>query len=104
MPVEGDLLERAQEWISREVKRAEKLAEISEVEVSPSDREHRSVSWILNGKDFMAQVVLWESGEFESDFADVATEEVQTKGGLVASLTELERLLESARDWLLQGA
>lgn len=104
MPVEGDLLERAKEWISLEVQKAEKLAEISEIEVSPGERDPKSVSWILNGNDFMAQVVLWESGEFESDFANVATGQVQTRSGRVASLSELESLLESARDWLLQAS
>ncbi|MEV6954231.1 hypothetical protein [Streptomyces sp. NPDC051183] len=104
MPVKGELLERAREWISLEVQKAEKLSEISEIEVSPVDRESKSVSWILNGSDFMAQVVLWETGEFESDFANVATGQVQTTSGRVASFGELESLLESARDWLLQDS
>lgn len=104
MFVGSGLLERAQEWISLEIRKPEKLATVSEIEISPDGRDPKSVSWILDGGDFMAQVVLWESGEFEKDFANVATGQVQTSSGRIASFSELESLLASARDWVLRDS
>ncbi|MEV1113848.1 hypothetical protein AB0I91_02170 [Actinosynnema sp. NPDC049800] len=52
----------------------------------------------------MAQVVLWESGEFESDLADVETGQVQVRSGRITSTGELESLLGSARDWVVRSS
>ncbi|MFF4500288.1 hypothetical protein [Streptomyces sp. NPDC001401] len=97
------LLERAQEWIHQEIRKAEVLRDVSEIEISPSEGESKSVSWILDGGGFMAQVVLWDTGEFEQDLANVETGQVQTRSGRVTSVGDLESCLTAARDWVLQG-
>ncbi|MER5263896.1 hypothetical protein ABTZ99_17675 [Actinosynnema sp. NPDC002837] len=66
-------MESALTWISLEAPKLESLPATSNVEVSRDGHDPISVSWILDGGGFMAQVVLWESGEFESDLADVET-------------------------------
>ncbi|MGW7176579.1 hypothetical protein [Streptomyces xanthophaeus] len=96
------LLERAQEWIRQETHKTEALREISEIETSPNGDELTSVSWILDGGNFMAQVVLWETGEFEEDLVNAETGQVRTRSGLLASPGDLETCLATARDWVLQ--
>ncbi|MFE0174652.1 hypothetical protein ACFWZ2_20240 [Streptomyces sp. NPDC059002] len=97
------LLERAQEWIRQEVGDGTDLTAVSEVEFSLAGRAPRSVSWVLDGESFMAQLVLWDTGEFEEDLATVETGQVQTRSGRLTSPDELERRLAAARDWALQG-
>lgn len=96
------LLERTQEWIGREIHRNNTLREISQIEIFPSEGEPRSVSWTLDGANFMAQVVVWNSGEFEEDLANVKTGQVQTRSGHLASIDDLESRLMVARDWAIQ--
>ncbi|MFG2289682.1 hypothetical protein ACGFOU_26865 [Streptomyces sp. NPDC048595] len=103
MPVEQDFIERAQVWISLENHKNPTLAAISKVEISPAEYSPRSASWILDGRDFMAQVVLWEGGDFEADLAEVATGKVRTNSGHLEDPSALESLLGTARDWVLQS-
>ncbi|MFH8630676.1 hypothetical protein ACH4CC_12480 [Streptomyces lydicus] len=79
--MEQDVIAQAQAWISLENAKVPTLAAISTVESSPAQRSPRSVSWILDGSDFMAQVVLWESGCFEAELAEAATGTVQINSG-----------------------
>ncbi|MEV7383220.1 hypothetical protein [Streptomyces lydicus] len=101
--MEQDFIAQAQAWISLENVRVPTLAAISKVESSPDQNSPRSVSWILDGSDFMAQVVLWESGSFEADLAEVATGRVQTNSGKLGDVIEVESLLGAARDWALRS-
>ncbi|APU13257.1 hypothetical protein UA75_05920 [Actinoalloteichus sp. GBA129-24] len=98
----GALLQRAQEWIREEIHKIEALRDISEIETFPNEGELTSVSWILDGGNFMAQVVLWDTGEFEEDLANAETGQVRTRGGHLASPGDLESCLATARDWVLQ--
>ncbi|MER7153538.1 MULTISPECIES: hypothetical protein [Streptomyces] len=98
-----DFIAQAQAWISLENTRVPTLAAISKVESSPDQTSPRSVSWILDGSDFMAQVVLWESGSFEADLAEIATGWVQTSSGKLGDVIEVESLLGAARDWALRS-
>jgi hypothetical protein len=104
MSVRDGLLERAQAWISLATREVDDPTTTSEVEVSTAGRTPRSVSWIFDGGDFMAQVVLWDSGEFESDLADVRTGDGQVTSGRIGSVGELGSLLGAARDWVVRGA
>lgn len=103
MPVGGALLERAQEWILQEIRKSDTLQSISSIEISPDDREPKSLSWTLEGDRFMAQVVLWDTGEFEEDFASVESGQVRTRSGRLTSLGGLETCLVTVRDWALRG-
>jgi len=96
------LLERAREWIQQETREAEALRDISEIEISSNGEGLTSLSWILDGGGFMAQVVLWDTGEFEEDLANVETGQVRTRSGLLMSPADLESCLAAARDWVLQ--
>lgn len=96
------LLERAQEWIRQEIHKAEALRDASTIETSPDESELTSVSWILDGGNFMAQVVLWDTGEFEVDLVNAETGQVRTRSGRLESPSELESCLATARDWVLQ--
>jgi hypothetical protein len=71
--------------------------------MSPGEGTAKSVGWILAGDNFMAQVVLWDTGEFEEDFVNVDTGQVRTRSGRLASPGDLESCLMAARDWVLQG-
>jgi hypothetical protein len=104
MFMKAGIIEQAQAWISLEVSRERSPAPVSDTQISPDGHVPVSLSWILEGGDFMAQVTLWETGEFETDFAEVATGQVHTRGGRVASSGELQSVLASARDWVLQDA
>jgi hypothetical protein len=99
----GALLERAREWIQQETRKVEALRDISEVEISPNGEGLTSLSWILDGGNFMAQVVLWDTGEFEEDLANVETGQVRTRSGRLMSPADLESCLTAARDWVLRG-
>ncbi|WP_310718763.1 hypothetical protein [Streptomyces lydicus] len=101
--MEQGFIAQAQAWISLENAKVPTLAAISRVELSPEQHCPRSVSWILEGSDFMTQVVLWESGSFEADLAEVATGKVQTNSGQLGDVTELESLLGAARDGALRS-
>ncbi|MFI0786743.1 hypothetical protein ACH4Q6_14270 [Streptomyces lydicus] len=103
MPVEQDIIAQAQAWISLESVRVPSLAVISKMEMSPDEHRPRSLSWILDGDDYMAQLVLWESGDFEADLAEVATGKVRTNSGHLSDPSELESLLGAARDWAQQS-
>lgn len=104
MSLGSGLVEGARTWISLEAPKLESLPAASNVEVSRDGHDPISVSWILDGGGFMAQVVLWESGEFESDLADVETGQVQVRSGRITSTGELESLLGSARDWVVRSS
>lgn len=102
MSLGSALLERAQEWIHQEILQAEALREASEISISPKEGEPNSISWILDRGNFMAQVVLWDTGEFEEDLANAETGQVRTLSGRLTSLSDLESCLMAARDWVLQ--
>jgi hypothetical protein len=102
MSLGGALLERAQEWIYQEIREAEALREVSEIAMSPDEGEPTSISWILDGGNFMAQVVLWDTRAFEEDLANVQTGQVRTRSGRLTSFSDLESCLIAARDWVLQ--
>ncbi len=97
MPAEERLTDVARAWILRESQKLPKQA-VPEIKISPSGRHPKFLSWILDRRDSITQVVLWYSGEFEADFAEVASGEVRPRSGRVASLGELESLLAAARD------
>ncbi|MDT0464647.1 hypothetical protein [Streptomyces gibsoniae] len=103
MSVADELIEQVRAWISLEGRRSPELEAASNIEVSPGGHHPRSLSWILEGSDFMAQAVLWESGEFEVDFAEVATGQVRTQSGRAADFRDLESVLEAARDWVMRS-
>ncbi|WP_338676732.1 hypothetical protein V1460_30025 [Streptomyces sp. SCSIO 30461] len=102
MSLGGTLLEQAQEWIQREIHKMAPLGDISEIEKSSHGGKLASVSWVLDGGNFMAQVVLWDTGEFEEDLVNVESGQVRTRSGRLASSGDLERCLAAARDWALQ--
>ncbi|MGY1498829.1 immunity protein TriTu family protein [Streptomyces sp. QTS52] len=102
MHLSHTLLERAQEWINQEIRNTEALRDISQVETYPHEGELKSVSWTIDGDNFMAQVVVWDTGEFEEDLANVETGQVQTRSGLLTSFEDLESFFTIARDWALQ--
>lgn len=103
MSLGSALLDRAQEWIRQEIHKMEALRDISEIGTSPNEGEPTSVSWILDGGTFMAQVVLWDTGEFEEDLVNAETGRVRTRSGRLATPGDLESCLTAARDWVLQG-
>ncbi|MCP3755657.1 hypothetical protein [Streptomyces sp. TBY4] len=102
MSLGSALLERAQEWIRQEIHKTEALRDISEIETSPNEGDLTSVSWILDGGIFMAQLVLWDTGEFEEDLVNAETGQVRTRSGRLVSPGDLESRLATARDWVLQ--
>jgi hypothetical protein len=102
MSLGSALLERAQELIRQEIHETEALRDISDIETFPNEGDLTSVSWILDGGKFMAQVVLWDTGEFEEDLVNAETGQVRTRSGRLASPGDLESCLATARDWVLQ--
>ncbi|GAA4661668.1 hypothetical protein GCM10023324_09720 [Streptomyces youssoufiensis] len=102
MSLGSAVLERAQEWIRQEIHKTKALRDISEIETSPNEHGVTSMSWILDGGNFMAQVVLWDTGEFEEDLVNAETGQVRTRSGRLASPGDLESCLATARDWVLQ--
>ncbi|MGW2558316.1 immunity protein TriTu family protein [Streptomyces sp. NPDC001514] len=97
----SDPLESMQSWISGERSKWESTAITSEVEVAPSDRGTRSVSWILESADFIGQVVVWGDGQSEMDLADVATGEVRSQHRRIDDHDGLCSVLKSVRDWVV---
>ena len=101
MPLRGpDLLEAAQDSISRIEIALTNQAITSEVAGSPEDRSPRSIRWILEGSEMMGQIVLWEDGQAELDLADVATGDVKAEHRQIEDQLGLQRALSAVRDWV----
>ncbi len=102
----ADLLKDAIYLINRAELSLTEHAFESKVELSPEDRNPRSISWIVEGASRMSQVVfLWADGQSEMDLAEVASGQIVSEHCQVdgeSSLTEL--FFDRVRSWLLDGS
>jgi hypothetical protein len=95
-----ELVLHARQWIARELAANPVWDASSRLDESPPERDPRSLSWVVEDGDRMAQVVLWETGQSETDYADAGTGEVRTVSRNLAGAAEVEELLNSVSDWL----
>ncbi|MCY1144363.1 hypothetical protein OWR29_40750 [Actinoplanes sp. Pm04-4] len=98
--MDADLLAHARQWIAGG--RAENPAwdATSDLRESPAGHVPRTLSWVVEDANRMAQVVLWEDGQSETDLADSETGEVRTQSRLLSGPPDVDDLLNTVRDWL----
>jgi hypothetical protein len=100
----ADLLTRAVSLISDTESALPEPAFSSQIELSPEDRNPRSISWIVEGVSRMSQVVLWEDGQSETELADVASGQITSEHLRIEGESSLTALVERVRSWLLDGS
>lgn len=100
----ADLLTDAISLISRAELTLTEHAFESKVELSPEDRNPRSISWIVDGTSRMSQVVLWSDGQSEIELAEVASGQIMSEHCQVDGESSLAELVDRVRSWLLDGS
>jgi hypothetical protein len=95
-----DLLDIAQKWISRKQAMLIELGISSEVELSPLDREPRSISWVLESSCYGGQLVIWSDGQSEMDLVDMESGEIRSEHRWIESESALASILESIHGWV----
>jgi hypothetical protein len=104
MPLRGaDLLKATSVWVAAAVLNGEELPVQSDLEESPTDRDPRSIRWILESSEKMGQIVLWTDGQAELDLADVVSGEVRSEHMQIDEQEGLEGALSVVRDWVLRA-
>jgi hypothetical protein len=101
MPIGVSLLVSAQEWIDARSEKVRRSGVAMEVNNSPTDRDPRSIQWILESSDKFGEIILWESGEAEISFAVIETSEVRAEHRNITSLMELEDVLTEVLEWVI---
>ena len=103
MPLRGaELLEATSAWVAS-MRNGGESSVLSEVEESPTDRDPRSIRWILEGSERISQMVIWDDGQAELDLADVASGDVRSEHVQINSQHGLEDTLSRVRDWVFQA-
>jgi len=100
----ADLLKDAISLINRAELSLTEHAFESKVELSPEDRNPRSISWIVEGASRMSQVVLWADGQSEMDLAEVASGQIVSEHCQVDGESSLTELFDRVSSWLLDGS
>lgn len=100
MLARSDLLGFAQDWISRKQAVFAELGISSEVELSPPDRDPRSVSWVFEGPFHGGQIVIWADGQSEMDLADMESGEIRSEHRWIESEIVLISILGSIYNWV----
>ena len=72
----------------------------SRLDESPPERVPRSLSWVVEDEDRLAQVVFWDDGQSETDLADAGTGEVRTESRLLSGPADVNERLNTIREWL----
>jgi hypothetical protein len=98
--MEVDVLSRARRWIDAGLAENPAWQASSTIAESPAGHVPHTLSWVVEDADRMAQVVLWEDGQSETDLADSGTGEVRTESRLLAGPDDLDELLNTVRAWL----
>ena len=88
------ILAREAEWAGTGI--------FSEIETSPNEHAFHSLSWILDGPEFSAQLVIWEDGRSELDLIDVAAGEVRSEHREVGEEGDLRSTLDTVVNWVVR--
>lgn len=97
------LLVRAESLINSVESKLNEYGFDSQVELSPEDRDPRSISWIVEGEHRMSQIVLWEDGQSEIELAEVETGQVISEHHKIEGESAVTALIDSVKLWLLEG-
>lgn len=104
MLIGSELLVAARGWTREAQNSWEGTTIVSRFEESPEGLFPRSVSWILEGPNFMGQIVIWEDGRSELDMITVATDEARCEYRKVDSRDKLQTALSAVRDWVVRDS
>ena len=95
-----DLLSHARRWIAGGRAQNPAWDAASKLEESPSGHVPHTLSWVVEDGDRMAQVVIWEDGQSETDLVDSETGEVRTESRRLSGTHDVDELLTVVRGWL----
>jgi hypothetical protein len=98
--MDADLLGHARRWILDAVAGNPVWNATSKLDEPRSGPTPRALSWVVEDKNRMAQVVMWEDGQSETDFADSDTGQVRTESRFLSGTPDVDELLTAIRDWL----
>jgi len=101
--MDSSLLVRARSLITEAESALTKHGLDSRVELSPRDRNPRSISWIVEGAYRMSQIVLWEDGQSEVELAEVETGQIVSDHRQIDGEGALIELVGSTTSWLLEA-
>ncbi|MGW5054348.1 immunity protein TriTu family protein [Actinokineospora sp. NPDC004072] len=98
-----DLLSEAKVWIADHMRALGDDGFISTVNESPPDRDLIAMWWMLERGRYLAQVIVWEDGQAELDFADVRSDLMRAEHRQIDSRDELISALRAVYDWATGG-